>query len=47
MTIQIPADALAAIGNAKTVSIYVGGYPYVLKEKQIEDIRDMASRMKP
>lgn len=47
MTIQIPADALAAIGNAKTVSIYVGGYSYILKEKQIADIREMASRMKP
>ncbi len=47
MTITIPASALEKIAAAKTVSIYVGASPYQLKEKQMADLRDMASRIKP
>jgi hypothetical protein len=47
MNITIPADTLAKIGEAKTVDLYVGGYGYSLREKQIADLRDMASRTKP
>jgi hypothetical protein len=47
LTIGIPADTLAKIGEAKTVDIFLGGYGYSLKEKQIADLRDFASRAKP
>jgi hypothetical protein len=47
MTITIPAEALTKISAAKKVAIYVGASPYLLKEKQVADLRDMASRTKP
>jgi hypothetical protein len=47
MTIQIPAETLSRIAEAKTVSIYVGPSAYSLREKQIADLREMASRTKP
>lgn len=47
LTISIPADALTKISEAKTIAIYVGSYAYSLKEKQVADLRDMASRLKP
>lgn len=47
MTLTIPASALEKMAAAKTVTIYVGASPYQLKEKQMADLRDMASRIKP
>jgi hypothetical protein len=47
MAISIPAETLAKIAAAKTVAIYVGPSAYSLREKQIADLRELASRTKP
>lgn len=47
MTVSVPASAIMKIAEAKTATIYVGASGYTLKDKQLADLRDMASRLKP
>ena len=47
LVISIPASALAKIAEAKTVSIFVGPYSFLLREKQVADLRDFASLANP
>lgn len=47
LMISIPSSVLGKIAEAKTISIFVGPYSFLLREKQVADLRDFANLAKP